>query len=230
MSNASLRAGADAEPSAGPRQKTVLVTLGVATVLFVLLAIDVARGGRLTLLDARTSIWLHIHNSPYLTPFLLWVSKLHSNLSITIVTAVIAAYLWARRLRYWVLTLVISVFGGMVLNIILKSLFARARPHFDNPIVVLRTFSFPSGHTLLATVFYGTLCVLIFSRLRNRALRAIVVLLAMSMVALVGFSRMYLGVHYLTDVLGATLEGIAWVALVLLAVQIIRQRNQPENN
>lgn len=179
------------------------------------------------LLDARTSVWLHSHGTPELTTFLYWVSKLHSNSSITIVTFAIAAYLWALHLRYWILTLAISVFGGMLLNVLLKLLFARARPHFDNPIVVLRTFSFPSGHTLLSTVFYGTLCILAVLRIRNRALRPLVVLLAMLMIGLVGFSRMYLGAHYLTDVLGAMMEGTAWIMFSLLVTGIIRSRNQP---
>jgi len=185
---------------------------------FMLIAWNVASAGVLTQLDARLSVWLHSHNSPELTAFFLLVSNLHSNLSMTVVTAAIAAYLWMKHLRYWVLMLAVTVAGGGLLNVGLKILFARARPHLDNPILVLHTFSFPSGHTMLATVFYGTLCVLTFTRRRDWKIRVVSMLLALVMIALVGFSRMYLGVHYLSDVLGAIMEGMAWLALCFLTL------------
>lgn len=207
-----------------PSVKTCLVALGIALALFVLLAADVTNAGPLTLLDARISVWLHTNKGPGLIEFFLWVSKLHSNWSVTIVTTAIAIYFWSRGLNYWILIWAVSVWGGMLLNVILKLLFARPRVHFDDPIVTLHTFSFPSGHTMLATVFYGTLCVFAFSRMRSQKVRGLVVLLSVFMIALVGFSRMYLGAHYLTDVLGAMAEGVGWISLSLLFVTAIRRQ------
>jgi membrane-associated phospholipid phosphatase len=209
-----------------------MAALGSAgAVFFMLIAWNVASAGVLVQLDARLSVWLHSRNSPELTTFFLLVSNLHSNLSMTVVTAAIAAYLWMKYLRYWVLILAITVPGGGLLNVGLKILFARARPHLDNPILVLHTFSFPSGHTMLATVFYGTLCVLTFSRRSDWKVRAVSLLLAFVMIALVGFSRMYLGVHYLSDVLGAIMEGVAWLGLCFLIVgPFQRGRTLPHHN
>ena len=196
-----------------------------------LIAWNVASAGVLAQFDARLSVWLHSHNSPELTTFFLLVSNLHSNFSMTVVTAAIAAYLWMKHLRYWVLMLAVTVAGGGLLNVGLKILFARARPHLDNPILVLHTFSFPSGHTMLATVFYGTLCVLTFTRRRDWKIRVVSMLLALVMIALVGFSRMYLGVHYLSDVLGAIMEGMAWLALCFLTFGLLQQgRSLPYQN
>lgn len=212
-----------------PSPKTCLLALGIALALFVLLAAAVTDAGALTLLDARINIWLHSHNTPGLTAFSFSVSKLHSNWSISIVTVAIAVYLWMKGRRYWILTLIISVFGGMLLNVVLKLLFARPRAHFDNPILTLRTFSFPSGHTMLATAFYGTLCVFVLSCARDKKVRRLVIWLSASMIALVGFSRMYLGVHYLTDVLAAIAEGVGWISLCLLFVSAIRRRRNQSN-
>jgi undecaprenyl-diphosphatase len=105
-------------------------------------------------------------------------------------------------------------------------LFARARPHFDDPIVILKTFSFPSGHTMTATVFYGALCVFALSRIRNWKLQAPMLVLSTVMIALVGFSRMYLGVHYLTDVIGAIVEGLMWVALSSIVSGVVRKEGR----
>ena len=141
-------------------------------------------------------------------------------------TLAVSVYWWARRLRHWVLTLALSVYGGMLLNVLLKNVFQRARPHFENPILTLTSYGFPSGHTMAATVFYGTLCAFVMSRVRNWQLRSVVISAACLMIALVGFSRIYLGAHYLTDVLAAMVEGIIWVALSLTVVSFIRRRSR----
>jgi undecaprenyl-diphosphatase len=214
------------EGSQGPNPKTCLLVFGIALVVFLLIAAAVVNAGGLTLLDARINVGLHSNTRPGLIEFFIWVSKLHSNWSTTIVTGAIAVYLWIKRLHYWILILAISVWGGVLLNVILKLLFARPRAHFDSPILTLPTFSFPSGHTMLATVFYGSLCVFTFRRTRSQPVRGLVMLLTVLMIALVGFSRMYLGVHYLTDVLGAIAEGVAWISFSLLLVTTLRrQRN-----
>jgi undecaprenyl-diphosphatase len=201
-----------------------LVALGLAVLLFALIAADVLRGGAATLVDARLSVWLHAHGTPQLTTFFRLISKLHSNLYVGIVTGLICIYLWTKRWRYWVLSLVLTVFGGMLLNDRLKHVFVRPRPNFPDLIPRLTTFSFPSGHTLLATVFYGSVCAFLVWRTQSWKLRILAIAAAVVMIALVGFSRMYLGVHYFTDVIGAIAEGSAWLAICFLIVGIVRKQ------
>lgn len=220
--NEFLRARISPESFVGLQLTAGLVTICVALVLFGVIAVSVATGNDLTQLDTRINVWLHIHNTKQLTHVFRLISKLHSNLIVAVVTLTVSAYMWFRHLRYWLATFVSAVFGGMLLNVALKNLFVRPRPHFDDSIRVLTTFSFPSGHTMLAVVFYGALCAFVVSRLRGWVLRVFAVLLAMFMIALVGFARMYLGVHYLSDVLGAMAEGLAWLALCFLTVGLIR--------
>ena len=203
-----------------------VVTASIAAIVFLLIAADVAYEGGLTSFDFRLNRWLHSHGTPGAITFFLWISWLHSNPIIMFATVATAGYLWFRHWRRWAPMLGISVFGGMLLNLGLKLLFARARPHFDDPIVILKTFSFPSGHTLTATVFYGALCVFALSRIRNWKPRALVLVLSAVMIALVGFSRMYLGAHYLTDVIGAIVEGLMWVALSLIVSGVVRKERR----
>jgi undecaprenyl-diphosphatase len=195
-----------------------------ATWVFGAIAEDVMTHDPLTVVDLRFSTWLHVRTFDPLTSVMLLVSLAHSTLSVTLMTLAVSAYLWRRRLRDWVFTLNLAVFGGMLLNASLKIVFARPRPYFVNPIVTLTSFSFPSGHTTMATVFYGTLCVLIVSRARRWSLKGLAILITGLMMMLVGFSRIYLGAHYLSDVVAAYAEGLAWIAFCLIAVQGIGLR------
>jgi membrane-associated phospholipid phosphatase len=202
----------------------ILLVLVAATWLFGAIAEDVATHDPLTIIDARFSAWLHARAFEPVTRFMLLVTALHSMLSVTVMTLAGSTYLWVRRLRIWTLTLILAVFGGMLLNFLLKIVFVRPRPRFDNPILTLTTYSFPSGHTLMATVFYGTCCALVLSRASRWQWRALAILGAALLILLVGLSRIYLGVHYLSDVAAAIAEGLAWLAFCLIAVEAIRRR------
>jgi len=204
----------------------VLIILIVAVCAFGAIAEDVLTHDPLTVVDARFSAWLQNHSVHSLTGFLLLITRLHSLLGVTVMTLAVSAYLWIKRLRIWILALMLAVFGGMLLNLLLKHLFVRERPHFDNPLLALTTYSFPSGHTVMATVFYGTLCALIVSRNRRWLWRVLTIAAAAFLVLLVGFSRIYLGAHYLSDVLAAIAEGLAWLAFCLISVEELKRRRK----
>jgi undecaprenyl-diphosphatase len=114
--------------------------------------------------------------------------------------------------------LLLSVSGGLLLNNILKLAFHRARPQFDDPLLMLTTYSFPSGHTMNATVLYGALATFVFAKSKSWPPRIVAAAVAITFIVLVAFSRVYLGAHYLSDVLGAICEGLAWTALCLTAL------------
>ena len=124
----------------------------------------------------------------------------------------------------WLLTLLMAVPGGMLLNVLLKSVFQRARPHFDDPLLILDSYSFPSGHTVAATLFYGVLAAYLISLPGMRwGRRLAAALSAVLMVALVALSRVYLGVHYLSDVLAGAAEGCAWLTVCVTASASLRR-------
>jgi membrane-associated phospholipid phosphatase len=133
------------------------------------------------------------------------------------VTLATAAVLMWRRRWPWLLTLILVVPGGALLNELIKIAFHRARPKFDVPILAVKGYGFPSGHAMMATLLYGLLAVLLVRTLRDVRWRMLVVGVAGSVVVLVGISRMYLGAHYLSDILAAVAAGVAWLVLCLTA-------------
>ena len=203
----------------------LLVFAGM-TLILSKIAEDVINGEPLTLADAQLNSWLYTHRSPNLTIAFLVLTSLGSTVVASCITVVVELYLLWRRQTYWVAAVWLSVFGGMLLNKFLKFVFHRPRPHFDDPILALTSYSFPSGHTMAATVLYGVLAALLVTKIKRRSFRMLVILAATLLIALVGFSRMYLGAHYLSDVLGAFAEGLAWLSLCLTVVNAVwRQRN-----
>jgi membrane-associated phospholipid phosphatase len=203
----------------------LLVFAGMTLILGEIAATTM-NGEPLSIADAQISTWLHTHRSPYLTTAFWIVTTLGSTELVSSVAAVVGLYMLWKRQPYWLAAIWISVFSGMLLNKYLKYVFHRPRPHFDDPILALTSYSFPSGHTMAATVLYGVLATLLLAKIKRRSIRVLVILSASLLIALVGFSRMYLGAHYLSDVLGAIAEGLAWLSLCLTAVYSVwRQRN-----
>ena len=178
----------------------------------------------ITVLDLHVAQWLHVHAFEPLTGFMLGVSALHGVAGMCALTALLALFFWRARARYWLLALLVSVPGGMLLNVLLKSVFQRARPVFEQALVNLATYSFPSGHTAAATLFYGVLGSYLVMTRTGWRLRLAIVAGCTLMVALVAFSRVYLGAHYVSDVLAAMAESVAWLAVCITAVSTLRRR------
>lgn len=207
------------------------LTLGVLALLlamagFARIAGAVVNGAPITELDLQLAAWLHTHAhaSAGLRGFLLVVTHLHSTPGVLALTGLAAFWMVRSGARHWMLTLLVTVPGGMLLNVAMKHTFARARPWFEEPIVQLSTYSFPSGHTVSATVLYGLLACYFTRRARSWPARAAIVLAACAMVALVAGSRLYLGAHYLSDVLAGVAEGCAWLAICVTGAATLRRR------
>ncbi len=205
-------------PSLSPRalKITGVVAFTVSVALFVTLAWHVS-GGESPLLafDERLSAWMEAHHSPALVAFFLAVTHLHSVAAIGAWSVAFGVVLARLRERYWLMTLALAVGGAMLLNLVLKSAFERLRPRFENPVLLLETYSFPSGHTAASVAFYGVLAAFLVSRFHDPRRRAASVAGAIAGVALVAASRVYLGAHYLSDVLAAICSSTVWVVLCL---------------
>jgi undecaprenyl-diphosphatase len=183
-------------------------------VLVALLAFQVWTDGPVTRLDLRVTLWLAAHRSAGLTGFMQLMTAAHQTKWLLAMTLLVAAWLAWRRHGPQVARLGV-VPAGILLNAGLKNVFQRPRPQVGDPLVHLLTLSFPSGHAAGSTVFYGALCALVFARWRSRTIRAIAVGLAVLMVLLVTCSRVYLGAHYLSDVVAGVAVGAICLALFL---------------
>jgi len=218
-----LRARLSREEVLGLHLTVGAVTLIAATWLFSVIAEDIINKEQLSTWDVEISNTIHAHATRSVTIAMLIITNLHSTVTVGIFASAITIYFLRRRLKDWALTFALSVYGGLVLNVMLKDIFQRARPHFDDPIVTLTSYSFPSGHTIVATTFYGALCAFVVSRVHGWAWRVLAIVVALFMIALVGFTRIYLGAHYLSDVLGAMTEGVFWLSLCLTGVHTMRR-------
>lgn len=217
-----LDGGAQASPS-HPEvacAKTGVALLAAALCLFIAIAVAVTQGGALVRLDARIAFWLHGHATDGLTCAALLVARSHGTTGIIVLACWLGWHFWRRRALDWLRLLAVAIPGGMVLNVALKHAFTRPRPVFDDPLLTLDTFSFPSGHTASATLLYGIAALWLASRTAGAGRRAAIVAGAALMVALVGASRLYLGVHYASDVLAACAESGAWLLLCVGAAAL----------
>ncbi|GAC1603488.1 MAG: hypothetical protein NVS3B2_08000 [Ramlibacter sp.] len=180
------------------------------------------------MIDLPVSAWFHTHPDQLMTQFMWLITQWHSTIGVLAMAAVLGIALYRTGQSQWLVPLLLSVPGGMLLNVAVKNLVRRPRPHFDDPVLTLTTYSFPSGHTAAATVFYGFLCVVLFAQPWARPWRKAIVATAIAMVLLVGISRIYLGAHYVSDVLGAIVEGILWLWISLAVVRALRRRRSGE--
>lgn len=205
----------------GPTLTIGLLVLAAGGWAFGALAEEVAEGD--TGLDNRIADELHEHATRPLTEFFEAVTTLGNGIVLAGVAA-IAAYLLARRRYYAEAVLMVLAYGGaQVLSYSLKLAFRRDRPFFTDPLATLSTYSFPSGHATVSIAVYGALSLVLVRRLTGPA-RVVCLAAAVLLVSLIGFSRLYLGVHFLSDVLAGFSVGLAWLALCVVVLDLHHRR------
>jgi membrane-associated phospholipid phosphatase len=174
--------------------------------------------------DHEVATWFHERLTPAFVAVLHAFTNFGSGEWIGVVVfALVLFFAWK---QWWpsLATLIVAVPGGMLLNEWVKILVHRQRPFVDGPFVDWSGYSFASGHTIGATLLYGQLLLFILPALKARHWRLLSILSAISLVAMVGFSRIALGAHFLTDVLAAILFGIVWLVFCLIATKPMRTR------
>lgn len=201
-----------------------LLVFGTMTLILGEISEDIINHEPITVADVQLSNWLHAHTSPILTKTMLVVTSFGSTGVVACIAVALGLFLLSRRQFYWLLALVLTVPGGGLLNRLLKYWFHRPRPHFEDPILKLTSYSFPSGHTMIATVLYGVIAAYVFTQTSDWRWRVLSIVSAALLIALVACSRIYLGAHYLSDVLGAMAEGLAWLSLCLTVVRSLQGR------
>jgi YegS/Rv2252/BmrU family lipid kinase len=214
-----------AEPSRAGALTRLIVALSA---VFVILAICVATGfGPLKDLDHHVadSAYDRTVNHDTFVSFLNAVALIFSNLVVAIVLVLVAAFAWSRRetrVAMWIITSAALAMGG---NALLKLIFRRHRPVFDHPLHEIGGWSFPSGHSAGAGMFI-TIAVLLSIAVTGRGLRRRIIIAVLVLVGLgVGASRVFLGVHYLSDVVAGLCLGVVvtlglWLLLVTDATRL----------
>lgn len=147
---------------------------------------------------------------------------------LTLITCAVAGYLWLRRMFGAMWLVLAATLGGLVASTLLKSGFARPRPDLVPHLSLVMTSSFPSGHSMLSATVYLTLGALLGRFVEPFRLKAYFLLVAMALTFLVGMSRVYMGVHYPTDVLAGWAAGLAWALICWLVARYLQRRGAVE--
>ncbi len=207
------------------RLVAAFAVFAACAVLFVALADEVLEGDTLWFDEA---ILLHIYGgaTPFWDHFFLTVTHLGDFIGIIGFGGILLALLGLRHKYRDMILLGSGVAGAALINVILKSIFERTRPDLWEQLINEASFSFPSGHAMASSAFaFSVIAVFWYTRYRYLAL-----VLGVLFMFVIGFSRLYLGVHYPTDILGGWLVSAVWVGCVVLIVRGIKSKKLLKNN
>ncbi len=199
-----------------------LVVAAIGTAIFVELASHV-KAGSTQAFDDSVIRWMGAHHSPALDAVMIEVTALGTGTVVMMVVAVAALFLVLTQHKYSALLLLASAFGGIVLNGVLKLGFNRPRPSIFVPAVQTVSSSFPSGHAMSAAIVYSTVAYLAARLHKRRWPRWLVMTAALILIALISFSRTYLGVHYPSDVVAGVAIGLAWAGFCMATLEAIQK-------
>jgi undecaprenyl-diphosphatase len=168
--------------------------------------------------DLSLALAVYRRAAPALTLLFLGLTYLGSGWGNVVLAILGVSGLVVRRLTLHAATLVYIMLGGWFISELTKVLIGRARPEVVR-LASATGFSFPSGHAILSVCFYGGLALLLWNHARTRGRRAIILACAVGFPLAIGFSRVYLGVHYPTDVVGGWLGGLLWLGTLVVALR-----------
>ena len=209
---------------AGALAMTAIITLSV----FSWLALTTSNGTGLAPHDQSVTTWAADGRHPALTAIMQVFTALGSTAGLTILTAICAVLLFMRECRVRALVLTATMVGSSLLTVVLKELFGRSRPSTDTLLgPSASTASFPSGHSFNTAVFAGLLAGMVLMSTASILYRLLAIMAAVGATLMVGASRVYLGYHWMTDVLAGWSLGLAWLCLVTLALLWLQGRRRP---
>jgi len=156
----------------------------------------------------------HFRN-PMLNYWMLFITNLGSTFFILFISALISIILiFLRKYRY-LLILISAILGEEAITYFIKHLIKRTRPEILAHLTQASGFGFPSGHSFAAVTLYSLLAYFLTKEIKNKKIKIFIWILALSIIFLIGFSRVYLGVHWITDVLGGFMMAFIWIELVI---------------
>lgn len=208
----------------GLRVVLLIVSFVLVTVPFAILLFEVLAKGPLTSADGNVANWMNgwVHGSPLLVRTLEIVSLFGLPLCLGILVTAGSVYAWWRGRHRLAAYLVVTVVGGSLVDTAVKVLVNRPRPKVDHPLDTAFGTSFPSGHAMASTITYGAL-LLVFLPVLSKRTRPIAIAAAVMVVLAIGSSRLLLGVHFISDVVGGYVLGLAWLIGSTAVFEIWRQ-------
>lgn len=197
----------------------------VSCVIFGSLAKQVVEAQELVRFDQELATALYQNAKAFEVTFFRTVTNFGGREAIITIGLPMIIWLLLRKQKLLLLSWVVAIIGSSTLNAALKLTFQRARPTFEEPLLIATFYSFPSGHAMGSVVLYGML-VYIFniSLVDRRWIRVALICLAVWFILFIGFSRIYLGVHYFSDILAGYAAGVGWLAIVITGTELVRRK------
>lgn len=224
----------------GVRANNFYATVGVFLVIGVVIAIagtlafaemgEWVQKGLTQTFDVAVLQWLHEHSTPLLTQIATELTYLGTGTVVLMIVAVAALFLWHTEHKHSARLLLAAVAGNILLNGVLKLVFHRARPSVFEWQTTAVSSSFPSGHAMSATVCYGTVAYLVIRLQKHRWSRLLTGAAAVILILLICATRLYLGVHYPSDVIAGIVVGLAWASFCMATLEaslLIARRRAP---
>jgi membrane-associated phospholipid phosphatase len=201
------------------------LALTSAVVAFVVIAENVIGGGEIVAFDLAFAEALRQSATPEWQWIFAAVSWLGEREAIAVATAIVAFRLALAHSALIAVGWIAAQAGGGVLNLVLKQTFERTRPAFADPLLATSSWSFPSGHAMGTFILFGLGCYVLLRQARSWTVVALVVTLSLAWCIVMAFSRLYLGVHFVSDVAAGLVAGVAWVAVCASALEVVRRRH-----
>lgn len=152
------------------------------------------------------------------------ITSLGSATEIVLITIIVVGYLLLRKKYYWMWLVIIATIGGALLVGGLKEIIGRTRPTVVTHLLQEKSLSFPSGHSMMSAIVYLTQATLLSRIETNKKVKIYIISTALLLTILIGISRVYIGVHYPTDVLAGWVAGISWALLCWYVASLLERR------
>ena len=224
-----LRARFTREGAVGLYLTVGFVACGALVVLFASLADSIVDLHGTTPFDQQVTAAIQEFQSPTRDREMRAITLLGGHNFLFPATIVVAALLFFRGRRVSALLFAGVVVGGLLLESVLKIVYHRARPALWEALVSEKTYSFPSGHATMATLFYGAGAAVVLHVSRRPPVRAAALAFATLLILAVAYSRVYLGAHWTTDVVAGILIGLFWVVVCATGTEYLARRKPRKN-
>jgi undecaprenyl-diphosphatase len=176
--------------------------------------------------DEAVANWFHLNGTPFGYRFFVFITWIGSPAAMAVLFAAAMLYLWRAKQRTLMVAWVLSYVGGTVLDAVVKDIVRRPRPEFAGKFLYFNSWSFPSGHSMGSLIGFSMLAYTIIrvGQVKSGVAQTAIWVGAFMMVVLVGYSRLYLAVHFLSDVVAGYTLGVLWLAVCFTGLQMVSRR------
>jgi undecaprenyl-diphosphatase len=207
------------------KQKKLLYISAIALGIFLIILIELLTTHQISKLDQIISENMISIQNPSLTNVMIFITNLGGPISIALLSILLCLFLISRKKYTKAIILIMGILIGSFLELTIKEIVQRTRP--ENALIKINEFSFPSGHAIISIVFFSLMIYSFKSYIKDKKLRIILAIPLIILTILIGFSRIYLNVHWFSDVIAGFALGISIVSILIF---IIKYRFSKKNN